>query len=96
MNYTTGLDRYHGLVEMAIAAGVWKKAGGRIEVDGKMMYPVQVSKAGDKYFTKEVLDKIDTYCQNKFMFGGTLDGSFDTDEYSDGDQEMVPIVEDKE
>lgn len=97
LNYTTGLDRYHGLVEMAIAAGVWKKSGGRIEVEGKMMYPVQVSKAGDKYFTKEVLDKIDTYCQNKFMFGGSLDGSFDTDEYSeDVTEDMVPIVEDKE
>lgn len=95
LNYTTGLDKYHGLVEMAIAAGVWKKVGTRIEVDGKMLYPVQVSKEGGKYFTKEVLDKIDTYCQNKFCFGGNIDGTFDTEEFQDdvSTEEMKPIID---
>jgi len=65
-----GCDRYTGLPEMAVEAGIWKKVGNRIEVNGKTYYESQILKTPEKFFTDEVLQVIDRYARTQFEYGG--------------------------
>ena len=69
LSYEDGLLPYHGLLEMAVEAGVWKKEGSYVLVDGKKMFPSQIYKNPEPYFTTEVMDGIDAYTRSHYMFG---------------------------
>lgn len=69
LSYTKGLDRYHGLTDIAVEAGIWTSQGGRIEVDGKKVFGKTIAQNPDDFFTPEVLDQIDLYCKKKFRYG---------------------------
>lgn len=74
LNYRTGLDRYHGLIELAVGAGLWKDAGGRIELqDGTKVFGKAIRTNPEKYYTSEVLERIDLYTKQKFMYGSEHD-----------------------
>ena len=64
-----GLDKYYGLVELAEKGGIWKKVSTRYEVDGKKIYSSEIYKNPEKYFTQEVLEKIDTVAKQTFSYG---------------------------
>lgn len=71
LNYETGLDPYYGLVDMAIKAGVFTKNSTRIELpDGTKVFEKTIYDNPEKYFTKEVLDRIDKTVYNEFSYGG--------------------------
>lgn len=71
LDYATGLDRYHGLVDLALDFGVFKKSGNFIELpDGKKAYQKSIEDDPEKYFSKDVLDAIDVECQKNFKYGG--------------------------
>lgn len=73
LRYDTGLNRYYGLVDIACDAGIWNKLSTQIELpDGKKHYAKHIYKNPEKFFTKEVLDKIDKYCQEEFLYGSTI------------------------
>lgn len=69
LNFETGLSRYHGLIDLAVEAGIWESAGGRITVDGKKVFGKAIMKEPEKFFTEDVLKKIDEHCKSKFMYG---------------------------
>lgn len=78
IRYDGGLDRYHGLLELAEEAGIFKKVSTRFELeDGTKIFGSQIMKDAPKYFTKEILDKIDEYAKKKFCYGSTLEGEED-------------------
>lgn len=82
IRYDGGLDRYHGLLELAEEAGIFKKVSTRFELeDGTKIFGSQIMKDPAKYFTKDVLDRIDVYCQEKFCYG--KDGGEDGDQPAD-------------
>jgi len=68
-----GLDRYYGLLELGELGGMWKNVAGRyeVEVDGEMkkVYAKQILKEPDKYFTPEVMEKLDVIAQGEFSYG---------------------------
>lgn len=64
-----GLDRYYGLPQLAAESGVWTYAANRYEVEGKKIYEKEILKNPEKYFTDEVLQKIDEYAKQKFSYG---------------------------
>lgn len=70
LDFTNGLDKYHGLVDFACAAGIWKKAGSRIKVGESTPYSSQIYKEPLKYFTTDVLDQLDEFAQKVFKYGG--------------------------
>lgn len=84
LNYTTGLNKYYGLVPLTLACGIWKKCGSRIQVGDKTYYESQIMKEPETFFTKEVLDSIDEYTQKKFCFGGDVNdqAEFNSDNFS--------------
>jgi RecA/RadA recombinase len=54
-----GLDRYYGLLELGEIGGLWKNVAGRYEIDGKKIYAKEILKTPEKYFTEEVMEKLD-------------------------------------
>lgn len=74
LNYSTGLDRYYGLLELAEEAKVFNKVSTRFEVvdeDGVItkVYGKTIMSKPEKYFTEEVLDKIQDYINSTFKYG---------------------------
>ena len=70
LTYKTGLDRYYGLLELGEEAGVFKKVSTRYEMpDGTKVFGKSINTEPEKYFTKEVLGKIDDYTKQKFTYG---------------------------
>ena len=65
-----GLDRYYGLLELGEAGGLWKQIAGRYEIDGKKVFAKTVYAEPEKYFTPEVLEKLDVIAQSLYSYGG--------------------------
>ena len=65
-----GLDTYYGLLELGEAGGLWKNVAGRYEFDGKKVYAKAILADPEKYFTPEVLDKLDVVAKRIYSYGG--------------------------
>jgi RecA/RadA recombinase len=76
LSYTTGLDRYYGLLPIAEKYGIFKKVSTRYELpDGSKVFESVIYKNPEKYFTKDILDRIDKACATEFKYGSDLDES---------------------
>ena len=65
-----GLDRYFGLLELGEEGGLWKNMAGRYDMgDGKKIYAKEIYKNPEKYFTEEVMEKLDVIAQGLFSYG---------------------------
>lgn len=70
LNYTSGLSRYYGLTDLAIKYGIFKKVSTRIELpDGSKAFEKNIDEDPEKYFTKDILDKLDAEIQKDFKYG---------------------------
>ena len=74
LTYKKGLDKYYGLLELGEEAGIFKKVSTRYEMpDGSKVFGKNINDNPEKYFTKEVLDKIDEQAKRKFQYGSDED-----------------------
>ena len=64
-----GLDKYYGLLDLGEKGGLWKNVAGRYEMDGKKVYAKEIYKNPDKYFTEEVMQKLDDIAKQEFSYG---------------------------
>ena len=64
-----GLDKYYGLLELGESAGLWKNVAGRYEINGKKIYAKQIYAEPEKYFTDDILNKLDETAQRTFSYG---------------------------
>jgi len=70
LTYKSGLDRYYGLLEIAEEEGIFKKVSTRYELpDGTKVFGKSINDEPEKYFTKEILKKIDEATKKKFLYG---------------------------
>jgi RecA/RadA recombinase len=70
LNYTSGLSRYYGLTDLAIKYGIFKKVSTRIELpDGAKVFEKNIDEEPEKYYTKEILDRLDAEIQKDFKYG---------------------------
>jgi RecA/RadA recombinase len=70
LSYKQGLDRHYGLLELGEEAGVFKKVSTRYEMpDGTKVFGKSINSEPEKYFTKDILDKIDEHTKRKFTYG---------------------------
>jgi RecA/RadA recombinase len=70
LTYSTGLDRYYGLLDIAEKYNIIKKVSTRYELpDGTKVFGKNINEEPEKYFTKEVLDQIDEACKREFLYG---------------------------
>jgi RecA/RadA recombinase len=72
LNYDTGLNRYYGLVEIAINHGIFKKVSTRIELpDGTTAFEKTINENPEKYFTDEVMKRLEEAVAKEFKYGGS-------------------------
>ena len=64
-----GLDKYYGLLDLGEIGGLWKNVAGRYEMDGKKVYAKEIYKNPEKYFTEEVMGKLDEISKKTFSYG---------------------------
>ena len=64
-----GLDRYYGLLELGEKYGVFLRKGNRILVHDQSVYPSAMLKDPEKYFTEEVMEKLDWAAGQEFKYG---------------------------
>ena len=64
-----GLDKYYGLLELGEKYGIFERKGNRIVVGDSSVYPSAILKDPDKYFTKEIMSKIDEAAAKEFRYG---------------------------
>lgn len=70
LTFDKGLDKYYGLVPLAIKHGIFKKSSTKIELpDGKTAFESQINKNPEKYFTEDVLKAIDAAASKEFKYG---------------------------
>lgn len=70
LSYKTGLDRYYGLVDIAVKHGIFNKVSTRIELpDGTKTFEKSIYKDPEKHFTKDILDLIDKAAKKEFAYG---------------------------
>ena len=70
LSYTKGLDKYYGLLELAVEAGIFKAVSTRIELpDGTKTFGKTINNDPEKYYTPEIMEKLDTYAKEKFSYG---------------------------
>ena len=64
-----GLDRYYGLLELGEKYGVFTRKGNRIVVGDSSVYPSAILKDPEKYFTQEVMEKLDWAASQEYKYG---------------------------
>jgi|TARA_Y100000296_G_scaffold25383_1_gene29874 RecA/RadA recombinase len=70
LSYTKGLDKYYGLLDLALEAGIFQAVSTRIELpDGTKTFGKTINNDPEKYYTDEVMQKIDTFAKEKFCYG---------------------------
>lgn len=70
LNYETGLDRYYGLVDLALETGVFTKTSTRITLpDGSSAFEKNIYENPEKYFTKDILEKLEAAATKEFKYG---------------------------
>ena len=65
-----GLDKYYGLLELGEQYGVFKRKGNRVVVGESSVYPSVILADPSKYFTKEVMQKLEEAAKKEFSYGG--------------------------
>ena len=71
--FSGGLDKYYGLLAVAVDAGVVTKVGTKYRFPGteSAFFEKAILKAPEKFFTPEVLKQIDAYVQKSFVYSAT-------------------------
>lgn len=76
LTYSGGLDRYYGLLDMAERYGVFKKVSTRYELpDGTKVFGKTINDNPEKYFTKDILDRINVGVKAEYSYGTNEDTS---------------------
>ena len=85
LTYDKGLDRYYGLLDLALAFDVFQKQGTRILLPtGKTEYGKTINNNPEKYFTDEVMERLEVVVNEYFKYGKTTSeiGTDDSQESS--------------
>ena len=74
LTYDKGLDKYYGLLELAEKYDIFKKVSTRYEMpDGTKQYGKSILNDPEKYFTKEIMDKLEIASDKEFKYGNHKD-----------------------
>ena len=65
-----GLDKYYGLLELGEQYGVFERKGNRVIVGNSTVYPSAILKDPEKYFTEEVMQKLEEAANKEYSYGG--------------------------
>ena len=64
-----GLDKYYGLLELGEQYGVFQRVGNRVRIGESSVYPSAILADPEKYFTPEVMEKLEAAAKEEFSYG---------------------------
>ena len=67
-----GLDRHYGLLPLAVEGGVIERTGNRYVFGENKFFEKEIMKDPERFFTQDVLEKIDAYAKTKFNYGSAI------------------------
>ena len=68
--YKKGLDKYYGLLDLAEKYEIFKKVSTRYELpDGTKVFGKSINDDPEKYFTEEVMNKLEECAKKEFTYG---------------------------
>tara|TARA_B100000287_G_scaffold273220_1_gene257339 strand:- start:7261 stop:8319 length:1059 start_codon:yes stop_codon:yes gene_type:complete len=81
LSYDKGLDRYYGLLDMALAFNVFTKEGTRVKLpNGKTEFGKTINNNPEKFFTEDVMGQLEQHAQRYFKYGTSENRTDDTQE----------------
>ena len=82
LSYDQGLNRHYGLLDLAEKYDIIKKVSTRYEMpDGAKIFGKQIMEDPEKYFTDDIMEKLEIAAQKEFQYGMSEDaGSGTTNE----------------
>ena len=70
LNYDSGVNRYYGLLDIAIKYEIFKKVSTRIELpSGDKTFEKTINENPEKFFTQEIMDKLEIAVGKEFKYG---------------------------
>ena len=70
LNYDEGLNPYYGLVDIALKYEIFEKVSTRIQLpDGTKVYEKSIYKDPTKYFTDDIMSKLEDAVAKEFKYG---------------------------
>ena len=79
LTYDKGLDRYYGLLDLALKHNIFKQVSTRIELpDGTKTFGKTINNDPTKYFTKDILEQLDGVCSKEFKYGDGVEADTET------------------
>jgi len=70
LNYDEGLNPYYGLVDIALKYEIFEKVSTRIQLpDGSKVYEKSIYKDPEKYFTDDIMTKLEDAVAKEFKYG---------------------------
>ena len=88
LTYDEGLSRYYGLLELSEKYGIIKKVATRYEMpDGTKLYGKQILNDPEKYFTEDIMKKLEEASDKEFSYGKGSDAELSTDESAEEETE---------
>jgi len=83
LTYDKGLDRYYGLLDLALAFDVFKKQSTRVLLpNGKTEFGKTINNNPEKYFTPDVMEKLEVVVNEYFKYGKNSETGTDDSEES--------------
>jgi len=70
LSYTSGLDRYYGLLDLAEKYDIIKKVSTRYELpDGRKVFAKAINANPEEYFTDEIMARLEEAANKEFKYG---------------------------
>ncbi len=70
LTYDKGLDKYYGLLDLALKYDIFKSVSTRIELpDGTKQYAKTINNDPEKYFTEDIMKQLDECAMKEFRYG---------------------------
>ena len=81
LTYDEGLSRYYGLLTLAEKYDIIKKVSTRYELpDGAKLFGKQIAADPEKYFTEDIMEKLEAAANKEFLYGKGSDAELSTGE----------------
>ena len=80
LTYDKGLDKYYGLLDLALKYGIFKNVSTRIELpDGSKTFGKTINNNPEKYFTEDIMKQLDECAEKEFKYGNQEEVSVRTE-----------------
>ena len=88
LTYDEGLSRYYGLLTLAEKYDIIKKVSTRYELpNGTKLFGKQIVAEPEKYFTKDIMEKLEAAADKEFSYGKGSDAELSTSESEEKEAE---------